>query len=366
MRPLASTWTGMLVLLAVFVALPLVASAQQNVDSVAGECQRLLVYRDAAGKEQPVRSAADWRLRRAQILAGMQRVMGDLPDRQKLPEFDLRVVEEKTEPTFTRLSITIDSGMNDRIPAFVYMPTKKPAGSRSAAILALHQTANLGKREVDGQGTPDQGYARELAERGYVVLAPDYPSFGDYPCDFSDARFGSGTIKGVFNHMRCVDLLAARPDVDAERIGVIGHSLGGHNAMFLAAFDERVKVVVASCGWTPFHDYYGGNLKGWASPRYMPRLRSEFALSADRVPFDFYELVAAFAPRSFLSISPLHDDNFDVRGIRKAIPVARQVYQLLGADAALEVRYPDCAHGFPTAERQAAYEFLDKHLRHVR
>ena len=58
-------------------------------------------------------------------------------------------------------------------------------------------------------------------------------------------------MKGIWNHMRCVDLLVSRDDVDAEKIGTIGHSLGGHNAIFLGVFDRRVKVVVSSCGWTP-------------------------------------------------------------------------------------------------------------------
>ena len=39
----------------------------------------------------------------------------------------------------------------------------------------------------------------ELARRGYVVLAPDYPSFGDYAYDFGTDRYSSGTMKGIFN-----------------------------------------------------------------------------------------------------------------------------------------------------------------------
>ena len=107
-------------------------------------------------------------------------------------------------------------------------------------MLALHQTSPRGRRDLEGGAkNPNMGYAPELARRGYVVLCPDYPSFGDYPYDFSKDDYVSGSMKGVFNHMRCVDLLRSRDDVDGERIGVIGHSLGGHNAMFLAAFDER-------------------------------------------------------------------------------------------------------------------------------
>jgi cephalosporin-C deacetylase-like acetyl esterase len=44
-------------------------------------------------------------------------------------------------------------------------------------------------------------------------------------------------MKGIFNHMRAVDLLCSRPEVDPKRIGAIGHSLGGHNAMFVGLFD---------------------------------------------------------------------------------------------------------------------------------
>ena len=48
--------------------------------------------------------------------------------------------------------------------------------------------------------------------------------------------------------------------VDPERIGVIGHSLGGHNSLFVATFDERLKAVVTSSGFNSFAKYYGGDL----------------------------------------------------------------------------------------------------------
>ncbi len=85
------------------------------------------------------------------------------------------------------------------------------------------------------------------------MICPDYLSFGDLKSyDFNADNYVSGTMKGIFNHMRCVDYLISRAEVDPERIGVIGHSLGGHNSLFVAAFDERIKVIVSSCGWTPF------------------------------------------------------------------------------------------------------------------
>jgi len=296
----------------------------------------------------------------------MEAAMGPLPDRSKLPPLDMKVLERVGGEGFVRLKITLVVEPGDRLPAYLYRPTDLKPGERRAAILALHPTSPLGKDVVAGAGPrPNRAYALELAQRGYVVIAPDYPPYGDYKYDFEADRYVSGTMKGIFNHMRCVDLLVSLPEVDAERIGVIGHSLGGHNAMFVGVFDTRLKAIVSSCGWTPFHDYYGGNIKGWTSDRYMPRLNDVYGLDPDRVPFDFYEVVAALAPRAFFSNSPTGDDNFAVAGVRKAIPEARKVYALPGAADHLQVRYPDCAHDFPPKVRFESYAFLDTILQHT-
>jgi hypothetical protein len=180
-------------------------------------------------------------------------------------------------------------------------------------------------------------------------------------------------MKGIFNHMRCVDLLQSLPDVDPDRIGVIGHSLGGHNAMFVAAFDPSIKVIVASCGWTLMDYYnigeeaskkYGGRLGPWAQERYMPLLRTRFNLDPERIPFDFDEVIAALAPRPFFSNSPLRDSNFDVNGVKKGITSASQVYSLLNAEQYLRAYYPDAEHDFPSEVRLIAYNFIDSVLQH--
>ena len=74
--------------------------------------------------------------------------------------------------------------------------------------------------------------------------------------------------------------------------------------------------------------------------------------------------MAALAPRAFFSVSPVRDSNFDVAGVRKAEPVARKVFELLGAADNLQVKYPECEHDFPDDMRQAAYAFIDRILKH--
>jgi acetyl esterase/lipase len=214
--------------------------------------------------------------------------------------------------------------------------------------------------------TTNRQYGHELAQRGFVCIVPDYPSFGEYEYDFKTqgAHFPSGSIKAIWNNLRAVDVLESIPQVDPDRMGVIGHSLGGHNALFTAVFDLRLVAVVSSCGFTPFHDYYEGKLAGWTSDRYMPRIRDVYHNNPDEVPFDFPEILAALSPRGFFSNSPLHDANFDNAGVRRAFAEARQVYDLLEVPAEkFRLETPDSGHDFPPEVRMPAYEWLERELK---
>jgi dienelactone hydrolase len=327
----------------------------------------LLVYRDESGQQRPVTAPLEWGRRRADVLAGVQLAMGPLPDPSRRVPLDVKIVDRQEKPEYARIKLSYAAEPGDRVPAWLLVPKNtKDLRGRTPAILCLHQTTGIGKDEPAGLGgSASLGYAHELASRGYVCLVPDYPSFGEYPFDFKKqgGHYASGSMKAVWNNLRGIDLLETLPEVDPDRIGCIGHSLGGHNAIFTAVFDLRIRVVVTSCGFTPFHDYYGGRLAGWTSDRYMPRIREVYGNDPDRVPFDFYELVASLAPRPFFTNSPLHDDNFDVGGVKKAMSAAAEVYKLHGARDNLRAAHPDSAHDFPEAIRQEAYRFLDQHLR---
>jgi predicted dienelactone hydrolase len=233
------------------------------------------------------------------------------------------------------------------------------------AVLCPHPTSRpLGKGVPAGLGDkPETAYAVHLAERGYVTLAPDYVNSGDNHFDPYKAGYLSATMKGIWNHMRCVDLLQSLPEVDPERIGTIGHSLGGHNSMFVAAFDTRITCIVSNCGFCSFPTYYKGNLAGWSHDGYMPRIRTVYQLKPEKMPFDFPEVVAALAPRAFLAIAPIKDSNFDVEGVKDCIKAARPVYELLGAADRLSALYPDAGHTFPLEARQAAYAWFDRWLK---
>jgi len=323
---------------------------------------------EATGELRPIATPADWDLRRRHILAAMQSIMGRLPGDDELGP--LEVVERGSEPGegFTRKLVSYSAGPGQVATAHLYLPAAGAGGplagpdGRRPAVLALHPTSALGKLVVAGEGPrANRGYAVELAQRGYVVLAPDYPSFGelaDY--DFHLDPHASGTMAAIVNHRRGVDLLVSLPEVDPARIGAIGHSLGGHNAIFVGVFDPRIKGVVSSCGWDPFHAYMNGKLAGWAQDRYMQRVRELAGCDPDRMPCDFPEMVAALAPRGFFSASPLGDSNFQAAAVAAAEPAIRAVYERLEAGGRFVLRQPDCPHDFPPETRAEAYAFLDR------
>ncbi|MFN6164411.1 MAG: alpha/beta hydrolase family protein [Planctomycetota bacterium] len=313
----------------------------------------------------PSMKSEDWPERRRAIIDGMERVMGKLPSRAQLPEVTAQILsQDDSDPDVRVQSIRFESEPGNWVPAYLLIPINPPRRPMPA-VLCLHQTIAIGKGEPVGLGgSPNLHYAIELARRGFLILAPDYPSFGDYKYDFAKhPQWQSGSLKAVWDNMRGIDMLTRRPDVDAGKIGCIGHSLGGHNTIFTAVFDERIGVAISSCGFTRFHKYYGGKLQGWTSDRYMPRIASEYGSNPDRMPFDFPQLLAAIAPRAFFSSSPQRDDNFDCQGVRETVDAAREIFQLLDAPDRLQVLYPDCEHDFPESSREAAYRFLEQHLK---
>ena len=167
-------------------------------------------------------------------------------------------------------------------------------------------------------------------------------------------------MKAIWDNIRGMDFLESLPFVSTNGFGAIGHSLGGHNAVYTAVFDERIKVIVSSCGFDSYRDYMNGNIRGWTSERYMPRLL-EYPLSGP--PFDFYEVIAALAPRPLFVNAPIGDTNFKWESVDKVCGEARKVYALYGAADRLQVEHPDCEHRFPKEMQEKAFEVIEKVLK---
>ncbi len=316
---------------------------------------------DAQGRQRPIQSVDDWLVRKRHVQLHLQAVMGQLPGPAQRVTLDVKTIEEARVGAVTRRKLTYQSDAADRVPAYLFIPDHEP-GAKLPAVLCLQQTTNAGKAEPAGlAGDPSLHYALHLAERGYVTLAPDYPSFGEHAYEFGpQTGYASGSMKAVWDNIRAVDLLQSLSFVDGERLGCIGHSLGGHNTIFTAVFEPRLKVLVSNCGFCTFQK---DDVPSWTGPRYMPRIASVYENDAAKVPFDFPELIACLAPRPFLASAAEGDNDFDISGVRDCVRSAQPVYALFGAATALQESYYPGPHAFPAAARERAYEFLDTYLR---
>lgn len=339
--------------------------------------ENLLVYRDPAGETAPVRTPADWQRRRAEIVRGMEAVMGGFPgaDSSKRVPLEVRIEEEIDRDTYVIRRITYQSEPGSRTPAFLCIPKAALAATASQGrtfpgVLCLHptdQTAGAGV-VVGLGGKANRQYAGELAARGYVAIAPGYPHLAGYAPDLVGLGYASGTMKAIWDNTRALDVLEALPFVKKTAgFGAIGHSLGGHNGLYTAVFESRLTVVVTSCGFDSYLDYYAGNPavwkhgKGWCQDRYMPRLADYAGRLAD-IPFDFAEILGALAPRPVFVNAPLRDANFSWQSVDRQISAAQPIYALYGAKSALTAAHPDSEHDFPDAQRETAYALLDSVL----
>lgn len=318
----------------------------------------LLAYRQG-GKIRTATKASQWEVRRREAIAGMVEITGPLPGQEKRCPLDVKVEEEADMGSYVRRSVVYSPEPGSRATAFLCIPKAALSGGKAQGVLCLHPTDDkIGYKVVVGLGgRPHRQYASELAERGCVTISPSYPRLAAYQPDIHGLGYQSGTMKAIWDNVRALDLLDTLAYVRKGSYAAIGHSLGGHNAIYTATFDPRIRTIVSSCGFDSFLDYYGGNIKGWTQERYMTKMAAYLGRPQD-VPFDFYELVAALAPRRLFVNAPLHDHNFKWQSVDRIATAALAVYRLYGAERNLRVEHPDCDHDFPDNVRLAAYEWI--------
>ena len=112
--------------------------------------ENLLVCCDAEGEMRPVKTAADWSIRRDHIVKSLELVMGPPPLRWKDLPLDPQVHETVDLPKYTRKKVSFRAEPEDRVTAYLLLP--RGAKGKSPAVLCLHQTTDTGKDEPAGLG----------------------------------------------------------------------------------------------------------------------------------------------------------------------------------------------------------------------
>ncbi len=309
-----------------------------------------------------------WQRKRESIRRVWLDYVGEQPER--LP-IRYEVLSETELADHVRMHIRYETANADTVTAFLLMPRDRGAAPLPA-VLALHPTDEKGKEDVaTAQGRDNRRYALELAQRGYIVLAPDTIAAGErisspeayFTADFYARNPGWTAVgKMVIDHQYGIDLLCDLAEVDSERIGAIGHSLGGYNSFFLAAADSRIRAYVSSCGFSTFAgdpepERWGQ--RDWFS--HIPRLSAD--LGKGEVPFEFHEIAALAAPTPAFYYSGQQDTIFPHwQSYSQGMAQLFELYTFLGKGDCFQYTMTNGEHDFPGEIRQMAYAFLDRHL----
>jgi dienelactone hydrolase len=170
----------------------------------------------------------------------------------------------------------------------------------------------------------------------------------------------------TWDGIRAVDLLASLPQVDAKKIGVIGHSLGAINGLFTAAFDERITACVLNGGnvsWRAGGDYHWalGERDDGGHWTYFPKARTFLEDKSIPYPWRFLELAAAVAPRAAIYAGT--QGEADAQALPTFVSRLRQTYAALGAADNIDSMIYPGEHSFPDAAREKGYALMNRILK---
>lgn len=332
--------------------------------------------RPSAGLWKEALSPAAWPGIRARIMAGVLKVLGPFPTEKVAlsPE----IISKQDMGDYERWKVSLAVQPGDRMPAYLLVP-KGIEGRRPAIVCFYGTTSGAGKETTAGlsgpaPGTPpvrNRDFAVTMVKAGFVAFAADYLRDGERikprrrPYDTTDfyQQFPQWSIVGkdIWDNQRAIDYLQTLDFVDPEKIGMVGHSYGGHSTIFAAALEPRIKVAVSNGPVSDFihHGMHWGVLPGGRNSQSLPGMRPYVLDHLLPQPVTFYEFTSLIAPRPLLvgeaagERRPMEEEN---------CAAVKQVYQALGYAERVRYHWYAGDHDFPPEAQQAAIEWFRKWL----
>jgi dienelactone hydrolase len=313
----------------------------------------------------------DWQAWREEALPQYMALLGEFPEPVDLaPEVIYSIEEEGV----IRERVIFDAEEYMSVPCVVLRPADMRADGRGAAIVCSHGHGPFGKEPVAGNTTTPAlraniamhhyNYAQEMARRGYLTISPDLRVFGErsdggdpYPGrDKCNVHFIRGAIMGIYtltlniwDMKRCIDYLQTRPEVDPERIGMMGLSQGGTMTTFTTAAEPRIKAA---------------DIMGYVNPWAGFGIERANFCGSQIVPdvyryFDTHDIAGLIAPRPLLLEMGVHDTCFPIEDQLAGYERVRRIYEAAGAADRLWRDMHSGEHGFAGDK---AYAFFDRYL----
>ena len=313
-----------------------------------------------------------------------------------------QVVRRTDKGDYVEEYLTFQTTPDLRVPAYVLVPKRAKLPAPGVVVLHSHDGIYLWGKEKVVDNEQEHPYltafkrrsyggksiAVELARRGYVVIAIDMFYWGERrmvldedpqtyrerPLTMTEQEIGAFnqrasqnesligrslftagiTWPGVvlWDDIRTLDYLAARPEVDRNRLGCVGLSVGGYRSFLLAALDERIKAAV-DVGWMTS---FGSQIK----EHVIHTIGLSFHINGLYRYLDMPDLAALIAPRAVLVINGSQDRLFALDGVKAAYDTIGRCYTKAGASGRSRCRLYDAPHEFNLDMQAEAWEWLGR------
>ncbi|MGH9451471.1 MAG: SUMF1/EgtB/PvdO family nonheme iron enzyme [Terriglobia bacterium] len=310
-------------------------------------------YESTIGNLAPLVSAgmtlSDWDRRRSKIESKWLKLLGDMETSPPQPK--TRLIGTVKDQNYSGKIMRLQTEPDSWVKILVLMPHQAFTRPFPVVLVPFYDVDDPAGRDLSGCaffGGKIVAFARMAVQRGFLGVAVRWWEADYGPADTEAVAHlklkhprCTGLGKWVWDAHRVVDYLYTLPEVDRERIGIIGHSMGGKMALYAGAFDERIRAVVASepgigLDFSNYDDYwyFGDFIHG------IPK------------GTDQHELLGLTAPRPFLLIG---GDMCDTAKSWYYINAAREVYKLYGKpqDIGYYIHYNKQHNPTPEADKLA-------------
>jgi dipeptidyl aminopeptidase/acylaminoacyl peptidase len=316
-----------------------------------------------------------WEKQRAKIREQLWQLLGRLPARPRNPRVE--ILSRTDRGDYVLEKFRFDNGAGATVPGYLLLPSTVARAGKSPAILYCHWHGgeyDNGKDELFREEHTPLGPGPTLARRGYVVLAIDAYCFGERSGqgpggpdergakeEMSASKFNlwaGRTVWGMIlrDDLMALDFLVSRPEVDRNRVGVTGMSMGATRSWWLMALDERISTSVAVACLTRYQSLIQHEgLARHGIYYFVPGMLNHFDTEA---------VVTLIAPRPILFLTGDKDPGSPIDGVRTIESTVRKAYKLYGQEDQFEsVIYPGVGHEYTRNMWERMLKWMDKHLK---
>jgi dienelactone hydrolase len=320
------------------------------------------------------RSTQQWDNQKAQLRKKLWRLLGNMPSL-----FTPKAKIDKSEPRdgYTLEHFTFDNGVGDTVYGYILIPAGRT--KPGPAILYNHYHGGQyqqGKEELITKAfkTLDFATGEALAKEGYVVLGIDAYAFGERrfqgPAGNKEegrrtewALFKTFLLEGkslwgmiVRDDLLALNYLVSRPEVDPNRIGTMGMSMGSNRSWWAAAMDERIKATVSVVCLSRYQNLIAhGSVCSHSFYFYVPNMLAE--------KIDVESVVGLIAPRPLLAMTGETDRLSPVDGVQIIYNFQEHLYKLYEKPENFRgLLYPGVGHEYTPEMWKETIAWLKRHL----